>query len=194
MKMYFKPFLLFTTITASTFSQSFNKKNINNWIKEAYNSTHITQNTLYIINGIIIDHESLNSFSDLNMNDVSGITYCEKKSMVKIYCTPSDDGAILISLFDPSRKQLNYIRTDYKMFRKKINSNNPAAYPAVIINDKLIPNGELKTKIKSIKLKSILSFNNITTPINTFKYGKNAKNGLITIYTTKPKTNSMYEI
>ncbi|MEL1241284.1 hypothetical protein [Flavobacterium flavipallidum] len=175
---------LFINWNTSTFGQTLDKKYIDDWINETYINPTISEYTLYILNGNPIDKNDINKeFIKYKTKDISSIIYLRKASLQEVYCA-IDEGAILINTFN--KKPNKYFKKDIK---QKLNSLkkelkiSDVKYPSVIINDRIVDNKLVKTEINKIELKTILDINIIDVPVNEKKYGKNAKNGLIIIYT-----------
>ena len=187
--------LIIVTITSNTFGQILVKKHIDDWIKETYVKSDITEYILYVLNGEPIESRNLNEkLSKYKITDISTILYLDKMfNENSIFCV-RDDGAIIIETFN-SKKQSKLLKKEFKDLKKELNKFDPKEikdYPAVIIDDMLIKPLLTKNQVYDINTKSILSINIIDSQTNTNRYGPNAKNGLVIIYTKKPVANTIY--
>ncbi|HEY6142190.1 MAG TPA: hypothetical protein VIV55_02005 [Flavobacterium sp.] len=182
--------LIFISLNTFTFGQKLDKKYIDNWIEETYINPTISEYTLYVLDGNPIDKKDVNKeLIKYETKDISSIIYIKKVFLRKVYCV-IDEGAILIRTFKEKnskyfkknlKKEFNSLKKEFK----KTDLNSLKNYPSVIINDKVIDNKLIKAEINKIELKTILDITIIDVPTNEKKYGENAKNGLIIIYTKK---------
>jgi hypothetical protein len=183
-------FLLFISTNTFTFGQKLDKEYIDNWIKETYINSTISEFTLYVLDGNPIDKMDVNKeLIKYQTKDISSINYLKKKFLNEIYCAP-DEGAILIRTFKKKNDKYfkKFLKKEFNRLKQKFEKtdvNSQMNYPSVVINDKVIDNKLIKAEINKIELKTILDINIIDVPTNEKKYGENAKNGLIIIFTKK---------
>lgn len=180
--------ILLISFNTFTFGQKLDKKYVDNWIEETYINPTISEYTFYVLDGNIIDKNDVNKeLIKYKTKDISSIIYLKKAFLTEVYCA-IDDGAILIRTFKKKnnkyfkknlKKEFNSLKKEFE----KTDINSQKNYPSVIINDKIIDNKLIKAEINKIELKTILDINIIDAPTIEKKYGENAKNGLIIIYT-----------
>lgn len=182
--------LLFISLNTFTFGQKLDKKYIDNWIEETYINPTVSEYTHYILDGNPIDKNYVNKeLIKYETKDISSIIYIKKVFLKEVYCV-TDEGAILIRTFKKRNNKYfkKNLKKEFHSLKKefeKTDVNSQKNYPSVIINDNIIDNKLIKAEINKIELKTILDISIIDVPTNEKKYGENAKNGLIIIYTKK---------
>lgn len=146
---------------------------------------------LYIINGIAFNQQdsieidsTLQSYDPKYLVEVSFVT-CRQMNL------PHCNSDIVLVLFAYNQKDktkrhlLRKIRhsfTDsYISFSQHI--FNDAKNPVLYIDNKLIYHTEAKEKVKLLKLKSVYYIDFNDKPVSELRYGQNAKNGLVKIWT-----------
>ncbi len=174
-----------------SFAQLVDKRAIDERVKLIDTTTDKSKNRLYVINGILLTEQEtskldsiLKSYDPKYLVDVNLVT-CRQMNL------PHCNNDIVVILFAYNQKNkikrhlLKKVRqnfTDkYVSFSQHIFSD--AKDPVLYIDNKQIHHTETKEKIKMLKLKRVYFIDFNDKPVSELLYGKNAKNGLVRIWT-----------
>lgn len=105
--------------TNLSFGQSLDKKYIDSWVLNTFPNSQIGENALYILDGILLDNDSLDyKLSKFKRTDITSIDYLDKALTDSLtFCKPLDGVIIMISkgsqIKRSIRKTYNKARTKY---------------------------------------------------------------------------------
>lgn len=177
--------------TNLSFGQSLDKKYIDSWVLNTFPNSQIGENALYILDGILLDNDSLdNKLSKFKRTDITSIDYLDKALTDSlIFCKPMEGVIIMISKGSQIKRSIretyNKAKTKYSKIDLKTTADiNPdKGEPVLIIDGVQIDYRENFERFNEIKRKKIIGIQYIDRPVNPEIYGANANNGLIKITT-----------
>jgi len=177
--------------TSLSFGQSLDKKFIDSWVLNTFPNSQIGENALYILDGILLDNDSLDiKLSKFQRTDITSIDFLDKALTDSLTFCNSLEGVILMISKNTQSKQS--IRETYNKLKIKYlesglkttaEINPDKGEPVLIIDGAQINHREYFEKFNGLKLKHIIGIQYIDRPVNTEIYGKNAINGLVKITT-----------
>ncbi len=177
--------------TSLSFGQSLDKKFIDSWVLNTFPNSQIGENALYILDGILLDNDSLDiKLSKFQRTDITSIDFLNKALTDSLTFCNSLEGVIL--MISKSTQSKQSIRETYNKLKIKYSESglkttaeiNPdKGEPVLIIDGAQINHREYFEKFNGLKLKHIIGIQYIDRPVNTEIYGKNAINGLVKITT-----------
>ena len=184
--------ILITIGFLNSFGQNLDKNYVDNWVRETFPEAKIDTNVIYILNGIMIDSDTLDAtLSRYNRNDLTTINFIDKILNENIaICKPINGIVLMISKGQQSKKS---IKNDLKIAKEKFKKSslrttsdiNPKdGEPVLIINGKQILFKDCYDEINNINTNDLIGINIIDKPVPKEIYGTNGVNGLI-IITTK---------
>lgn len=85
--------------TNLSFGQSLDKKYIDSWVLNTFPNSQIGENALYILDGILLDNDSLDyKLSKFKRTDITSIDYLDKALTDSLtFCKPLEGVIIIIS-------------------------------------------------------------------------------------------------
>jgi hypothetical protein len=176
----------------NSFAQNLDKNYVDNWVRETFPEAKIDTNVIYILNGIMIDSDTLDAtLSRYNRNDLTTINFLDKILNDNVIVCGQIKGIVLmISKGQQSKKSIkNDLKTAKEKFKKSslrtTSDINPKdGEPVLIINGKQIFFKDCYEEINNINTNDLIGINIIDKPVSKEIYGTNGVNGLI-IITTK---------
>lgn len=184
-------FTLFIIWTNLSFGQSLDKMYIDSWVLNTFPNSQIEKNALYILNGMILDSDSLDiELSKYQRTDITSIDYLGKSVTDSLtFCKPLEGIIILISKGNQIKRSIretyNKAKTKYSSIYLKTTTdiNQDNGVPVLIIDGIQIDHNESLERFNELKPKQIIGIHYIEKPVNTENYGTNAINGLVKITT-----------
>lgn len=181
---------LMTTGIFSVHSQNLNKNYIDNWILRTFPKTIIDTSVVYIINGVFIENNKLDSVvSTIKISDLIYINLIDKETIQKSPIFRPTSGIVLLATIGklPNKS----IRKDFRIIKDKFkqkkgtnkNSNPELLNPALIINGNQINSMDCGKIINKLVRSEIVGTCIIDKPVSREIYGMNGSNGLILITT-----------
>lgn len=177
--------------THLSFGQSLDKKYIDNWVLNTFLNSEISENTLYILDGRLLNNDSLdNQLSKFQQTDIVSIDCIDQELTDSwIFCRPLKDLILMTSKGMQTKRliRVKYNKAKTKYLSTALNTNadinQNTDEPVLIINDVQIDYRECYKRINEVRLKQIIGIQYIEKPVNQETYGANAINGLIKIIT-----------
>ena len=177
--------------TNLSFGQSLDKKYIDSWVLNTFPNSQIGENALYILDGILLDNDSLDDkLSKFKRTDITSIDYLDKALTDSLtFCKPLEGVITMISKGSQikrsiretySKAKTKYLKVDLKT---TADINPDKGEPVLIIDGVQIDHREYFERFNEIKLKQIIGIQYIDRPVNPDVYGANSINGLIKITT-----------
>ena len=110
--------ILITIGFLNSFGQNLDKNYVDNWVRETFPEAKIDTNVIYILNGIMIDSDTLDAtLSRYNRNDLTTINFIDKILNENIaICKPINGIVLMISKGQQSKKS---IKNDLKIAKEK---------------------------------------------------------------------------
>ena len=179
--LYILAFLILWT--SLSFGQSLDKKYIDSWVLNTFPNSQIGENTLYILDGILLDNDSLDiKLSKFQWADITSIDYLIDSLT---FCKPFESVILMISKGKQIKRS---VRETYKKAKTKylefdLKTTTDKGEPVLIIDGVQIDHREYFEKFNELKLKYIIGIQYIDRSVNPEIYGKNAINGLVKITT-----------
>jgi len=168
-------------------AQQLDKDKIYNEILKRFPSAQLDDKTLYVLNGIPVQNESLDSeISVVKKSDLCGLQYLNS-SMVKenTFLRPGASVVIITT------KEKIYRKSQKEEFKRITElyqvEQETSGLPALTINGELIQPDRSKEIINNLKRKKTECINIIDYPVSTDYFGENGKNGLVELQTKKRK-------
>ena len=177
--------LVVLTFIQISYGQNLNKPFIDK-------SLSLGKNVKYVINGLVYEQEDsikLNSIlHPFSESDIVDITILKSTSDV-IFCRNYDDIVLIRLVYQLKNKQIKDKLKEIKKLFVKMDYNNrnstTTKIPMLYIDNQLIPNNEIKNKLKELKSKNICYIDIQKESKDDKNYGDNAKNGLVRIWIRK---------
>jgi hypothetical protein len=177
--------------TNLSYGQSLDKKYIDSWILNTFPNSQIGENSLYILDGILLNNDSLDyKLSKFKRTDITSIDYLDKAITDSlIYGRPLESVILLISKGSQIKRS---IKETYKKAKTKYSKvdlqttadiNPDKGEPVLTIDGVQIDHREYYKRFNDIKLKQIIGIQYIDRPVNPEIYGANSINGLIKVTT-----------
>lgn len=177
--------------TNLSFGQTLDKEYIDNWVLNTFPNSQIGENALYILDGILLDNDSLDyKLSKFKRTDITSIDYLDKALTDSLtFCKPLEGVIIMISKGSQIKRSIretyNKAKTKYSKvdLQTTADINPEKGEPVLIIDGVQIDHREYFERFNEIKLKQIIGIQYIERPVNPEIYGANSINGLIKITT-----------
>jgi hypothetical protein len=176
--------LSFIGISIELFAQRIDKDSIDSMIKLYYPTSNNIINRLYIIDGIPVDSDKIDSLIEKNNIRIAKLAFLDFKKAKSIIWDRQTDVVIIVSESSYNNK---YKRKDYKAATKLVKraSNDLHMIPVLLLDSKQIDNNKALLTIKGLSLNQIKTINIFEDSVSIDKFGFNGKNGLIEIKTKK---------
>jgi hypothetical protein len=177
--------------TNLSFGQSLDKKYIDSWVLNTFPNSQIGENALYILDGILLDNDSLDyKLSKFKRTDITSIDYLDKALTDSLtFCKPLEGVIIMISKGSQIKRSIRETYSKAKTKYSKVDLQTTAdinpekGEPVLIIDGVQIDHREYFERFNEIKLKQIIGIQYIDRPVNPEIYGANSINGIIKITT-----------
>ena len=177
----------FFFITTSAIGQSLDKKYIDNWISKTFLNSFIDSQTIYILNGHLIDKEKIdNELSKYKESDITIIDFVDKVTNDSLITCQHSSGVVLLGTKGKQiKKSINenfaLAKSKFKKNSNKTIDDTSSSEPALLINGVPINQMDCFDTINELKASHIIGINIIDRPVSQDIYGTNAKYGLIMI-------------
>lgn len=186
-----KSAFLFITLYAigftDMFGQTLSKNHVDKWIVETFQTTEIDSNALYILNGHLIDTDSIeNKLSSYSQSDLTLIDYLDKTTAENlIFCAPARGIVLLATKGNQNKKIIrkNFSKAVNRFANSESNQSTSEELPALIINGHQVKSSKITSVLKSLRKADVLGVSIIERPVSKQLYGENGKNGLVVIST-----------
>jgi|WetSurMetagenome_2_1015567.scaffolds.fasta_scaffold39417_3 hypothetical protein len=165
-------------------AQVYSKDSIDSIIKLYYPTSNFKINTLYILDGIPLDSNQIDSV--LTRDTIEIVKYSFLDYRKSITWERQSNVVLLVSKSAWPRKT---IKKDYNAVFKRLKKaqNNVLKSPVLLINSQLIESKYSYKRTQEIPLNNIYSINVFLDSVSIEKFGINGKNGLIEIKTKEKK-------
>ena len=187
MRLKINILILLFSVMISVTGQNLDKKYIDNWISTTFLNTAIDSQTVYILNGLLIDKTKIDfELSKYKRLDLTIIDFVDRVTIdSSIFCQRSS-GIVLLGTKEKQTKKSLYedfdlAKSKFKKDSIKIRDFYSNSEPVLIINGIQINHYDCFDRINELKVSQIIGINMIMRPVSQDMYGGNAKNGLIII-------------